>query len=162
MRIPIVSHHAHERKSHDGRVRKPKPQQVGVQISCCFHSQVPPEGTLRGTETAPWRDISEAGASKPDRKRPPDAGPRSHDDFDSTEICVGGRSVRSGGNALTTLLCSASGIFAISRDPTPTIITQLARTCHSTRTRRRHEQYMPGRILLQRHFLGLHHLYVPV
>src|ERR1700687_514973 len=41
MRIPIVSHHAHERKSHDGRVRKPKPQQVGVQISCCVHSFIP-------------------------------------------------------------------------------------------------------------------------
>jgi hypothetical protein len=41
MKLPIVSQQKHERKFHDGRVRKPKPQQVGVQISCCVHSQVP-------------------------------------------------------------------------------------------------------------------------
>src|SRR3984885_1446487 len=53
------------------------------------------------------------------------------------------RSVRSGGNVLTTLSCWASGIFAICCDLTRLTITRLARTFQSTRTRRRREQYMP-------------------
>lgn len=64
-------------------------------ISCCFHSEVPQKDTLRGVETAPRGGVSQAGATKgkQDRRRPPDAGSRSHDDFDSAEICglAGGR-----------------------------------------------------------------------
>src|SRR5262249_42978293 len=36
----LVSHHAHEKEFRDGRLREPKPQQVGVQISRGLHSQV--------------------------------------------------------------------------------------------------------------------------
>src|SRR5258705_8385474 len=67
---------------------------------------------------------------------------------------VKGRSVRSGGNVLTTLSCSASGIFAICCDLTRPTITRLARTFHSTRTRRRREPYMPLVALCLRHFLA--------
>src|SRR6202140_1307076 len=67
---------------------------------------------------------------------------------------VKGRSVRSGGDALTTLSCSASGIFAICCDLTRTTITRLARTFQSTRTRRRREQYMPLVAFCLRHFLA--------
>src|SRR3982074_2404348 len=67
---------------------------------------------------------------------------------------VKGRSVRSGGSVLTTLSCSASGIFAICCDLTRPIITRLARTFQSTRTRRCREQYMPLVALCQRHFLA--------
>jgi hypothetical protein len=67
---------------------------------------------------------------------------------------VKGRSVRSAGNVLTTLSCSASGIFAICCDLTRPTITQLARTFQSTRTRRRREQYMPLVALCLRHFLA--------
>src|SRR6202165_5067426 len=56
---------------------------------------------------------------------------------------VKGRSVRSGGNVLTTSSCSASGIFAICFDLTRPTTTRLARTFQSTRTRRRREQYIP-------------------
>jgi hypothetical protein len=35
-KLLIVSHHAHERKLDDGRVREPKPQQVGVKIHVVF------------------------------------------------------------------------------------------------------------------------------
>jgi hypothetical protein len=49
---------------------------------------------------------------------------------------VKGRSVRSGGNVLTTLSCSARGISAICCDLTRPTITRLARTFRSTRTRR--------------------------
>ena len=52
------------------------------------------------------------------------------------------RSVRSGKNVLTTLSCSASGIFAIFCDLTLPTITRLAHTFQSTRTRRCREQYM--------------------
>src|ERR1700726_4141279 len=56
---------------------------------------------------------------------------------------VKGRSVRSGGNVLTTLSCSASGILAICCDLTRPTITRLARAFQSTRMRRRREQYIP-------------------
>src|ERR1700694_4845344 len=62
------------------------------------------------------------------------------------------RSVRSGGNVLTTLSCSASGIFAICCDLTRPTTTWLARTFQSTRTRRRREQYMPLGAFYLRHF----------
>src|SRR6202795_1906420 len=67
---------------------------------------------------------------------------------------VKGRSVRSDGNVLTTLSCSASGIFAICCDLTRPTITLLARTFQSTRTRRRREQYMPLVAFCLRHFLA--------
>src|SRR6202030_2015533 len=63
-----------------------------------------------------------------------------------------GRSVRSGGNVLTTLSCSASGISAICCDLTRPTITRLARIFRSTRTRRRREQYMPLVAFCLRHF----------
>src|SRR5882762_6559938 len=65
---------------------------------------------------------------------------------------VKGRSVRSGGNVLTTLSCSASGISAICCDLTRPTITRLARTFRSTRTRHRREQYMPLVAFCLRHF----------
>src|ERR1700738_1006995 len=64
------------------------------------------------------------------------------------------RSVRSGGNVLTMLSCSASGIFAICCDLTQPTITRLARTFQSTRTRRRREQYTPLVAFCLRHFLA--------
>src|SRR5882757_6749935 len=67
---------------------------------------------------------------------------------------VKGRSVRSGGNVLTTLSCSASGISAICCDLTRPTITRLARTFQSTRTRRCREQYMPLVTFCLRHFLA--------
>src|SRR5467141_3484967 len=67
---------------------------------------------------------------------------------------VKGRSVRSGGNVLTTLSCSASGISAICCDLTQPTITRLARTLRSTRTRRRREQYMPLVAFCLFHFLA--------
>src|SRR6476660_8808062 len=65
---------------------------------------------------------------------------------------VKGRSVRSGGNVLTTLSCSASGISAICCDLTRPTITRLARTFRTTRTRHRREQYMPLVAFCLRHF----------
>src|SRR5258707_10461687 len=65
---------------------------------------------------------------------------------------VKGRSVRSGGNVLTTLSCSASGISAICCDLTRPTIARLAPTFRSTRTRYRREQYMPLVAFWLRHF----------
>src|SRR5229473_7136984 len=76
-----------------------------------------------------------------------------HDRRGRTDI-VKGRSVRSGGNVLTTLSCSASGIFAICCDLTRPTITRLARTFQTTRTRRRREQYIPLAAFCLRHFLA--------
>src|SRR5260370_13355535 len=67
---------------------------------------------------------------------------------------VKGRSVRSAGNVLATVSCSASGIFAICCDLTRPTITRLARTFHSTRTRRRREPYIPLVAFCLRHFLA--------
>src|SRR5467141_2249285 len=65
---------------------------------------------------------------------------------------VKGRSVRSGGNVLTTWSCSASGISAICCDLTRPTITPHARTFRSTRTRHRRERYMPLVAFCLRHF----------
>src|ERR1700737_1327399 len=65
-----------------------------------------------------------------------------------------GRSVRSGGNVLTTLSCSASGISTICCDLTRPIITRLAPPFRSTRTRRRREQYMALVAFCLSHFLA--------
>src|SRR6202048_2717485 len=56
---------------------------------------------------------------------------------------VKGRSVRSGGSVLTTLSCSASGIFAICCDLTRPIITRLARPFPTPRARLCSAQKMP-------------------
>jgi hypothetical protein len=55
---------------------------------------------------------------------------------------------------LTTLSCSASGIFAIFCDLTLPTIARLAHTFQSTRTRRCREQYMPLVTFCPRHFLA--------
>jgi hypothetical protein len=65
-------------------------------MSCSFPSAA--GRPLRGAETTSWRGVSQAGAAKgkPDRRRSPDAGPRSHDDFDSAEVrgLAGGRFIK--------------------------------------------------------------------
>jgi len=53
---------------------------------------------------------------------------------------------------LDHVVVSASGISAICCDLTRPTTTRLARTCPSTRTRRRREQYKPLVALCQRHF----------
>src|SRR6202795_3099969 len=72
---------------------------------------------------------------------------------------VKGRSVRSGGNVLTTLSCSASGIFAICCDLTRRARTHLSvnKDAPSPRT-----VHAVGRILPKPFLGGLHHLYVRV
>jgi hypothetical protein len=67
---------------------------------------------------------------------------------------VKGRSAQSDAIAWTMLSWSASGILAICCDLTRPIITRLARTFQSTRTRRCREQYMPLVALCQRHVLA--------
>src|ERR1700730_6555406 len=80
-------------------------------------------------------------------------GQRRRDRRGRTDI-VKGRSVRSGGECLDHLSCSASGIFAICCDLTQPTITRLARTFRSTRTRRCGEQYMPLVAFCLSHFLA--------
>jgi hypothetical protein len=52
-----VSRQAHEKEPHDGRVRKPKPYEVGVQIPRHFHPEVLTEGAVRKVGAAPWRSV---------------------------------------------------------------------------------------------------------
>src|SRR6476660_7385249 len=74
-----------------------------------------------------------------------------------------GRSVRSGGNVLTTLSCSASGISAICCDLTRPTITRLARTFRSNKDAPSPRTvHAVGRILPTPFLGGLHHLYVRV
>src|ERR1700716_3981681 len=74
---------------------------------------------------------------------------------------VKGRSVRSAGNVLTTLSCSASGIFAICCDLTRPTITRLARTSVNKDAPSPRTVHSVGRIL-PTPFLGGLHLYVRV
>jgi hypothetical protein len=66
----FVSHHAHEGEFRDGRLRKPKPQQVGVQIPCGVHSQVSQKDAVRGAEEASGGSVSQVGGAegKQDRR----------------------------------------------------------------------------------------------
>src|SRR5262249_23178952 len=84
----IVSHHAHEREFDDGRLRKPKPHQMGLQISCGVHSQVPQEDVVCGIEAPSRGGVPQVGLSKgkPHRGRSSDAGPCPHDDLHSTKV----------------------------------------------------------------------------
>ena len=45
-RNSCVSSHAHERNSTDGRISKPKPHGLGLQISRCLYSEMPPQDTV--------------------------------------------------------------------------------------------------------------------
>src|SRR3974377_2246673 len=88
MKLPDVSHHSHERELHDGRIRAPKPHEVGVQISLSVHSQVPQEDIVRRVETASWGGISQAGGAegKQDRGGASDARSCAHDDLDPSQV----------------------------------------------------------------------------
>src|SRR5580704_6821470 len=81
------------REFYHGRLRQPKPQQMGVQIPCgvlpCgVHSQVRQEDALRGIAATPRGGVSQTGDAKgkQSRGRPSDAGSCSHDDLDPAEI----------------------------------------------------------------------------
>ena len=39
-------------------MRKPKPYEVGVQISCRVHPEMPPEGAVQRTAAASWGKYS--------------------------------------------------------------------------------------------------------
>src|ERR1700756_1228048 len=73
---------------------------------------------------------------------------------------VKGRSVRSDANVLTTLSCSASGIFAICCDLTRAIIMRLSRIFKDAPMPR--TVHAVGRIVPTAFLGGLHHLYVRV
>ena len=47
-----VSSHSHERNFTDGRVREPKPHDLGLQISCCLHSEMSTQDTVSGVAPA--------------------------------------------------------------------------------------------------------------
>src|ERR1700723_1719596 len=72
----------------DGRAREAKPQQVGLQIPRCFHSEVPQKDAVRPIAEIPWGGIPKAGRAEgePDRGGACDARSCSHDDLDPTEI----------------------------------------------------------------------------
>jgi len=60
----IVSREAHEKEIHDGRTGKPIAYEVGVQISCCVHSEMPSQGTLPGTAAAFGGSIPQFGEAE--------------------------------------------------------------------------------------------------
>src|SRR5512134_3369156 len=64
MKLGLVSRQAHERELHDGRVRKPKPHEVGVQISRRFHTEVPKTDVVCGIEAASGGGIAQAGRAE--------------------------------------------------------------------------------------------------
>jgi len=61
---------------------------MGVQISCCFYSKVPPENLVPGAATAFGRNIQTVGRAEGerDRRRASPAGSRTYDDRDSTQV----------------------------------------------------------------------------
>jgi len=62
-----VSRQAHEREFHDGRDRKPKPHEVGVQIPCGIHSEVAQKNAVRAIEAAAGEVLRRLAAQKESR-----------------------------------------------------------------------------------------------
>src|SRR4029453_13476488 len=73
----------------DGRVREPKSHEVGVQIPCRVHSQVPPEDPLWRAETASGWGLPQARCAEGGRERgrPPPPPSRPYDGSRPAEIC---------------------------------------------------------------------------
>src|SRR5271157_4939772 len=63
--------------------------EVGVQIPCGVHPEVPQKDAVRGTETARGRGVPQVGGAEREshRRRAPDARSRAQDDCDSAEVC---------------------------------------------------------------------------
>src|ERR1700730_8151354 len=53
-----VSRQAHAEKFHDGQCGDAKSHEVGVQVPCSFHPQVPPQGAVCGVKTVSWGGVS--------------------------------------------------------------------------------------------------------
>ena len=62
-----MSRQAHEREFHDGRDRKPKPHEVGVQIPCGIHSEVAQKNAVRAIEAAAGEVLRRLAAQKESR-----------------------------------------------------------------------------------------------
>src|SRR5271165_3395584 len=96
-----VSSHSHERNSADGRVREPKPHDLGLQISCCLHPEMSPQDVVSRAASASGRSVPQACASEgiEGRGRASDARSRAHAAIDPAEIrgvavvgCIKGKS----------------------------------------------------------------------
>src|ERR1700756_364099 len=74
---------------HDGRNGKPKPYEVGVQIPCGVHSEMPKKDAVRGVTAALGRSVAQAGCAEREsnRGRSPAARSGAHDDRDPAEVC---------------------------------------------------------------------------
>src|SRR5579872_5310597 len=59
-----VSRQAHAEEVCDGREQKPKPYEVGVQISCGVYSQVPAQSAVQGIASAFGRGIPATGEAE--------------------------------------------------------------------------------------------------
>ena len=71
----------------------PEPRDMGVQVPCRVHAEVPQEGVVWANPASPGYCIPRAGPAQgmPDRGRAPDARPCAHADIDPAEILgVGG------------------------------------------------------------------------
>jgi len=82
-----VSRQSTRKGVRDGRRRKRKPYQVGVQIPCCVHSQMPQKSAVRGIAAALGRGVPQAGRAEESRIEEGHARPRAHDDRDTAQVC---------------------------------------------------------------------------
>ncbi len=84
-----MSSPVHKRNSNDGYDEEPKSYEMGLQISCGFHPEMPPEDALCGSAALSGKSVSRPCVPevKPDRRRALDAGSCAYDDFDPAEIC---------------------------------------------------------------------------
>ncbi len=115
-RSPNVSSHAHERNSTDGRVREPKPHDLGLQISCCLHSGMSTQHAVSRVAPASGRSVPQARPPKGIEGRGRASDARSHAAFDPAEIRgVAGCRLRQGARARSTwpgFMESANGILS--------------------------------------------------
>ena len=72
----------------DGRDRKPKPHEMGMQVPHCVHTERSKKSVVRSVEEAINRGVSRVGTAQgmSDSGRAHDGGPRSHVDIDTAKV----------------------------------------------------------------------------
>src|ERR1700738_1540270 len=133
----LILHHDRRQILWLGVTAHPTDEWISRQLTEAYGWKVAPRYIIRARDAAHGAVFIRRLRAMSIRDRP--TAPRSPWQNGYCERAIG--SIRR--DVLTTLSCSASGIFAICCDLTRPTITRLARTFQATRTRRCREQYMP-------------------
>ena len=83
-----MSRQANDQEKPDGRDRKPKPHEMGMQVPHCVHTERSKKGLVRPVEEGTASGVSRISTTQGmrDGGRAHDGGPRSHVDIDTAKV----------------------------------------------------------------------------